>query len=98
VSKDKDILWGSLLLQIALGLWGTYITTRSPIGDYVAMEDWAQGIIVFQPDSWKYIANADWVYKLHIINGFLIFIIFPFTKLMHMVMVPVNFVLDFFRK
>jgi len=40
----------------------------------------------------------DWVYKLHLINGFLIIILFPFTKLMHMVMVPINFALDFFRK
>lgn len=92
------IIVALLLFQIALGLWGTYITTQSPLEDYMAMEHWAQGIAIFEPDSWKYIASQSWVYKLHIINGFLIFIIFPFTKLMHMVAVPVHFVIDSFRK
>lgn len=92
------IIVALLLLQIALGLWGTYITTQSTIGDYMAMEHWAQGVVLFEPDSWKFIADQSWVYKIHIINGFLIFIIFPFTKLMHMVMVPINYALDFFRK
>lgn len=86
-----------LLLQIALGLWGTYITTQSPLSDYMAMEYWAQGIFIFEPDSWRYIENADIVYKLHIVNGFLILIIFPFTKLMHMVMVPVGYFLGYFK-
>jgi nitrate reductase gamma subunit len=97
--KVQDyVIVALLLFQIALGLWGTYITSQSSIEDYMAMEHWAQGIFIFKPDSWKYIADTDMIYKLHIVNGLLIFIIFPFTKLMHMAMVPVNFVLDFFRK
>jgi respiratory nitrate reductase, gamma subunit len=92
------IIVSLLLLQIALGLWGTYITTQSPLEDYLAMDYWAQGIAIFKPESWRYIADADLVYKLHLVNGFLIFMIFPFTKLMHMVMVPVNYTLDYFRK
>ena len=87
-----------LLVQISLGLWCTYITTQSSLEDYMAMEYWAQGIFIFEPDSWKYIADADLIYKLHIVNGFLIFIIFPFTKLMHMIMVPVLYAIDHFRK
>ena len=97
--KLQDYIIVSLLLfQIALGLWGTYITTQSPLSDYMAMVHWAPAVAIFEPDSWKFIADQSWVYKLHMINGFLIFITFPFTKLMHMVMVPVNFALDYFRK
>lgn len=97
--KIQDyIIVSLLLLQIALGLWGTYITTQAPLEDYMAMEHWAQGVMVFEPDPWRYIADQSWIYKLHIANGFLIFIIFPFTKLMHMVMVPINYTLDYFRK
>jgi nitrate reductase gamma subunit len=87
-----------LLLQIALGLWITQLTARSPIEEYKAVESWAQGIVTFRPDSWKHIADLALVYKIHLVNGFLIFMIFPFTKLMHMVVAPVNFALDFFRK
>ena len=98
-SKIQDyVIVVLLLVQISLGLWCTYITTQSSLEDYMAMEYWAQGIFIFEPDSWKYIADADLIYKLHIVNGFLIFIIFPFTKLMHMIMVPVLYAIDHFRK
>lgn len=98
-SKIQDyVIVVLLLVQISLGLWCTYITTQSSLEDYMAMEYWAQGIFIFEPDSWKYIADADLIYKLHIVNGFLIFIIFPFTKLMHMIMVPVQYAIDHFRK
>lgn len=98
-SKPQDFIIAALiLLQIALGLWGTYITSNSPLENYMAMDHWAQGIAIFKPDSWLYIADASIIYKLHIVNGFLIFLIFPFTKLMHMVVVPINFLIDYFRK
>ena len=98
-SKIQDyVIVVLLLVQISLGLWCTYITTQSSLEDYMAMEYWAQGIFIFEPDSWKYIADADLIYKIHIVNGFLIFIIFPFTKLMHMIMVPVLYAIDHFRK
>ena len=98
-SKIQDyVIVVLLLVQISLGLWCTYITTQSSLEDYMAMEYWAQGIFIFEPDSWKYIADADLIYKIHIVNGFLIFIIFPFTKLMHMIMVPVQYAIDHFRK
>lgn len=97
--KPQDYLIVSLLLfQIALGLWGTHITAQAPLQDYLDMEHWAQGTAIFKPNSWEHIVDADMVFKLHIVNGFLICIIFPFTKLMHMVMVPINYAIDYFRK
>ncbi|MFV0289724.1 MAG: respiratory nitrate reductase subunit gamma [Mangrovibacterium sp.] len=98
-SQPQDYIIVSLiLLQIALGLWGTVITAQSPLEDYLAMEHWAQGLVVFEPNSWHYIVNADMVYKLHIVNGFFIALIFPFTKLMHMIMIPINYAIDYFRR
>lgn len=83
-----------ILVQIVLGLLGTYLTARSPIEDYLSLDSWAQGLVWFEPDAWKYISTVDLIYKLHIINGFLIFILFPFTKLMHMVVAPIRYLLD----
>ena len=98
-SKPQDFFIVALILfQIALGLWGTYITSHSPLENYMAMDHWAQGIAVLKPNSWLYIVDASIVYKLHIVNGFLILLIFPFTKLMHMVVVPINYLLDSIRK
>lgn len=78
-----------ILLQICLGLLSTLHTAGAPLDEYLALDSWAQGIVWFEPESWKYIASMNLIYKLHIVNGFLIFIIFPYTKLMHMIKVPV---------
>lgn len=80
-----------LIVQIILGLTCTYITARSPIENYLSVDYWAQGIAWFEPDAWKYIADINILYVLHIVNGFLIFILFPYTKLMHMLMIPVRY-------
>ncbi|OJV34920.1 MAG: respiratory nitrate reductase subunit gamma [Bacteroidia bacterium 43-41] len=98
-SKFQDYFIVSLLLlQIALGLWSTYLTSQSTVEEYMSAGNWAQGVALFKPDSWRFIADLDIVYKLHIVNGFLIFILFPFTKLMHMIMIPIRFALDYFKK
>lgn len=82
-----------ILVQIVLGLMGTYLTAHAPIENYLSLDYWAQGVVWFEPQAWKYISSIDIIYKLHIINGFLIFILFPFSKLMHMVVAPVRYLI-----
>lgn len=80
-----------LIVQIVLGLLGTYHTAHAPLANYMALDEWAQGLVCFQPDAWKYIAPTNIVYKLHIVNGFLIFIFFPYTKLIHIIVAPIRY-------
>ena len=80
-----------ILVQISLGLLSTYTTTKSTLADYLAFDYWAQGIVWFEPNVWKYLVEANVIYKLHIVNGFFIFMIFPYTKLMHMIKAPVMY-------
>lgn len=86
-------LW--LIVQIVLGLMGTYHTAHAPLENYRALDEWAQALVCFRPEAWRYIAHADIVYKLHIVNGFLIFILFPYTKLIHLIVAPVRY---FFKR
>ncbi len=95
---QDDLIVALLLFQIALGMWSTYITSQTPLSDYMAMEHYAQGVFTFKPESWRYIAHVDVIFKLHIVTGLLIFILFPFTKLIHMVAAPLKYAIDFFRK
>lgn len=87
------IIAALLLLQIVIGLMCTYITAHSSIENYVSLDEWAQDLVLLKPDSWLHITNVHWIYKLHIVNGFLIFMIFPYSKLMHMVATPVRYIL-----
>lgn len=83
-----------LLVEVGLGLASIYTTASASVQHYAALGIWAQKVITFQPDAGAVIAGHSIIYKLHIVIGLLIFIIFPYTKLMHMLVLPIGY---FFR-
>jgi nitrate reductase gamma subunit len=44
---------------------------------------WAQGLWGLQIDNWQLIAPQHWIYKAHLVLGFAIVAVLPFSKLMH---------------
>jgi nitrate reductase gamma subunit len=94
-SKPQDVLLLILLLvEMGLGMISIFITAGSSVENYAELGAWAQKVITFQPDAGAIIAGHSLIYKLHIVTGLLIFMIFPYTKLMHMFVMPVAY---FFR-
>jgi len=88
----QDYFIGFLLLtEIVLGMLSVLQTSSSSVEHYSALGIWAQKIITFQPDAASVIAGHSIIYKLHIVVGLFIFIVFPYTKLMHMLMIPVGY-------
>lgn len=53
---------------------------------------WSQYIVTFRGDAWTFIQDVNFIYKIHIILGFIIFIVFPFTRLVHMFSAPLGYV------
>jgi len=84
-----------LLAEAGLGLFSVLTTAQSSVESYSALGVWAQRVITFQPDAGAIIAGHSIVYKIHIFIGLLIFMIFPYTKLMHLLVFPVVY---FFRR
>lgn len=83
-----------LLAEAALGLTSVGTTASGTVPQYAALGEWAQKVITFQPDAGAVIASHSIIYKIHILIGLIIIMIFPYTKLMHMLAVPVAY---FFR-
>ena len=82
------ILW----VQLALGLGTIFVSVRHLDGEeMVRLMTWAQGIFTFNPDAASYVADAALIFKLHIFLGLTIFVLFPFTRLVHMLSVPVRY-------
>jgi nitrate reductase gamma subunit len=81
-----------LLLQLILGL-GTIPVSMGHLdgSEMVKFMSWAQGIFTFQGDAAGYIAEVHWVFKTHLFLGLTIFLLFPFTRLVHMLSVPVRY-------
>ncbi len=91
VTSTMDwVLLALLVLQVATGIaialavrWGSrwYPVTAAP---------WMWSIVRFQPDASPVVALPTLVH-VHFVNGFLLIGLFPFTRLVHLVSVPVTY-------
>jgi nitrate reductase gamma subunit len=84
-SKTSDIALLALLwLQFALGL-GTIPLSAHHLDGSMMMKlaEWAQRIVTFRSGGVELLADASWVFKAHMTLGMTIFLIFPFTRLVH---------------
>jgi len=84
-SKTSDIVLLVLLwLQLALGLATVPLSGQHLDGSLMMkLAGWAQAIVTFQPGAVDLLAEAHWVFKLHMVLGMSIFVVFPFTRLVH---------------
>jgi nitrate reductase gamma subunit len=55
----------------------------------VKFMQWAQGIVLLQPGVSALIADVHPIFKLHIFLGMTLFLVFPFTRLVHIWSAPV---------
>jgi nitrate reductase gamma subunit len=84
-SKTSDIVLLVLLwLQLALGLATIPLSAQHLDGSMMMkLAGWAQTIVTFQAGAPELLAEAGWIFKLHMFLGMSIFFIFPFTRLVH---------------
>ena len=84
-SKTSDIVLLVLLwLQLALGLATIPLSAQHLDGSMMLkLAGWAQHIVTLQPGAVELLAEAGWIFKMHMFLGMSIFFIFPFTRLVH---------------
>ncbi|PQO23054.1 respiratory nitrate reductase subunit gamma [Rhodobacteraceae bacterium WD3A24] len=82
-----------LLVQLVLGLGTIFVSAQHLDGhEMTKFMAWAQGIATFQPGAAAAIADSALIFKLHIFLGLTIFLVFPFTRLVHMLSIPIRYV------
>ena len=86
-SSFADIaILAMLLAQLVLGLGTIFVSLGHLDGhEMVKFMAWAQGIFTFDGAAASYIAEVALVFKLHLTLGLLIIMVFPFTRLVHIV-------------
>ncbi|MFM5947689.1 MAG: respiratory nitrate reductase subunit gamma [Novosphingobium sp.] len=83
------LLW----TQLALGLATIPVSAQHLDGhEMVKFMEWAQGIFTFRAGASDLIRDVAPVFKLHLFLGLTILLIFPFTRLVHMLSAPVRYV------
>lgn len=84
-SRPSDILvlW-LFAIQLALGVLTVPISGQHLDGSVMMLlADWGQRIVTFRGGAAASIVGVSWVFKLHLFLGMTIFLIFPFTRLVH---------------
>ena len=81
-----------LFVQLVLGLLTITFSAQHLDGSsMIALASWAQHIVTFQGDAASFVAGEALVFKLHLVLGLTIFLLFPFTRLVHVWSVPLQY-------
>src|SRR5262245_16797295 len=79
-----------LIAQLLLGLATIPVSLGHLDGhEMVKFMNWAQGVLLLRPDAWMLVADAHPIFKAHLFLGMTIFLLFPFTRLVHVFSAPV---------
>lgn len=85
VTKTGDkvlLLW--IFATLSLGLTSIFESASHTDGHMmVLLMTWAQHIVTFRGDAAEFIVAAPWIFKAHLFMGLSLFVIFPFTRLVH---------------
>lgn len=81
-----------LFAQLCLGLISIKVSSGHLDGGVmVLLAEWAQHIVTFRAGAADFITDVSWVYKLHIFLGLTLFLIAPFTRLVHVWSIPLSY-------
>jgi nitrate reductase gamma subunit len=89
---DFAILW-LIAVQLVLGLFTLPVSLHHlDGGNMLLLAEWAQRIVTFQGGAAERIADVGLIFKLHLFFGITLFLVFPFSRLVHVWSVPVGYV------
>ncbi|AQQ54949.1 respiratory nitrate reductase subunit gamma [Planococcus lenghuensis] len=94
LSSASDLIVNSLLLLIVfMGMYATIVTNAVQPGfDYRdTISIWFRGLFLLSPDP-ALMTIVPLSFKIHALAGFAIFAMWPFTRLVHVWSVPLNYV------
>jgi nitrate reductase gamma subunit len=87
---DKLVLW-ILLLVVVLGLLATLSNIGGQFDYRTTVAPWLRGILTLRPDP-SLMADVPLIFKLHILAVMLLLAVWPFTRLVHVLSIPIAFI------
>lgn len=91
--RDK-VMYAFLSVPIALGTWATVSNqVFGPPGGYdyrQTISPWLRSLLTFSPQP-QLMADVPLSFRLHVIAGFALLAVWPFTRLVHAVSAPVGY-------
>ena len=95
VSRTRDtFIIGWLLATVAIGLGTTVVSWgHAASGDtstMIQLSLWVQSVATLQPKP-DLLQGVDLIFKIHLFFGMTVFLLFPFTRLVHVWSVPITY-------
>ncbi|QWA13309.1 respiratory nitrate reductase subunit gamma [Sodalis ligni] len=92
-SSFGDIMILTLLVvQVCLGLLTIPFSARHPDGsEMMKLVGWAQAVVTFHTGASAHLAGVAFIYRLHLVLGMTLFLMFPFCRLVHIWSAPVEY-------
>lgn len=82
-----------LYAQLILGLSSIFVSAQHLDGsEMLKLADWAQRIVTLRGGAADEIADVSIIFKCHIVLGMTIFLLFPFSRLVHIWSAPVGYI------
>lgn len=83
-----------LLVTLALGLitipFSLLHALKGDASTMVYLAEWVQSVLLFRAEP-AMLADVGWIYKLHLFFGMTVFLLFPFTRLVHVWSIPLGY-------
>ena len=80
------LLW----VQLSLGLLTIPFSLQHMDGSVMLiLSEWAQRIVTFRSGASELVTDVSLTYKAHIIMGLIMFMVFPFSRLVHIWSAPI---------
>lgn len=80
-----------LILEVTMGLWIALGFRWGSSWFAAVLTPYLRSIVTFQPDIGA-VASLPWLVKLHIIGAYLILLLIPFSRLVHLLVVPLHYI------
>jgi nitrate reductase gamma subunit len=92
-SRMDFFILGLIALQLALGLLTLPVSLFHLDGNnMLLLADWAQRIVTFRAGAADVITDVSWLFKLHLFFGITLFLVFPFSRLVHIWSAPLAYI------
>lgn len=91
-TRADIVILGILMVQLILGLTSILFSLRHLDGvGMMKLVGWAQSVVTFQGNASTWLDDVEWIYRIHLVLGMTIFLVFPFTRLVHVWSAPFEY-------
>ncbi len=90
-SKKTDLfILLFIYVQLIIGIAGIPFSIADADGTHMlVMAEWSRSIMLFKAGAAHLLDHVPWIYKIHIVFGMTLFLLTPFTRLVHIFSAPI---------